>query len=45
MKVLYTQRCRGMCLALQSTAQGMLYLRAYANSGQKVRADMKFTDV
>jgi hypothetical protein len=45
MKVLYTQRGRGMCLALQSIVQGMLYLSAYANSSQNVRADMQFTDV
>ena len=45
MKVLYTHWCIGMCLALQSTFQGILYLSAYANSSQKVQADMQFTDV
>jgi hypothetical protein len=45
MKVLYTQRCIGMYLALQSTVPGILSPSAYANSSQKVQADMQFTDV
>jgi hypothetical protein len=45
MEVLCTQRLIDMYLALQSAFQGMLSPSADASSSQKVRADMKFTDV
>jgi hypothetical protein len=45
MKILYTQRLIDMYLALQGAFQGILYPSASASSSQKVRADMKFTDV